>query len=149
MTALALPVTTVKRVRTLKLLLKDVRFSTKPEEGLEFVDILSNAIRRTLTGKLQKVGWKNIHRLMVHRNEPYLEFILLGDREDVVKHVTYEKVVNEGFSSQGKSMLTPSNSRWAVDEIAKDNASLLRWPPKTFSGPVSRLRSHLQINRGD
>jgi hypothetical protein len=115
----------------LKLLLKDIRFSTKPEEGLEFVDILSNAIRRALTGKLQKLGWKNIHRLMVHRNEPYLQFILLGESEDVVKHTTYEKVVNEGFSSQGKSMLTPSNSRWAADEIAKDDASGLRWPPKT------------------
>ena len=114
-----------------KLLLKDIRFSTKPEEGLEFVDILSNAIRRTLTGKLQKDGWKNIHRLMVHRNEPYLQFILLGEGEDVVKHATYGKVVNEGFSSQGKSMLTPSNSRWAADEIAKDDASVLRWPTKT------------------
>jgi hypothetical protein len=111
--------------------LKDNRFSTKPEEGLEFVDILSNAIRRALTGKLQKLGWKNIHRLMIHRNEPYLQFILLGEGENVVKHATYGKVVNEGFSSQGKSMLTPSNSRWATDEIAKDDASLLRWPPKT------------------
>jgi hypothetical protein len=110
----------------LKLLLKDIRFSTKPEEGLEFVDILSNAIRRTLTGKLQKDGWKNIHRLMIHRNEPYLQFILFAEGEDVVKHVTYEKIVNEGFSSQGKAMLTPSNSRWAADEIAKDGLSLLR-----------------------
>jgi hypothetical protein len=114
-----------------KLLLTDIRFSTKPEEGLEFVDILSNAIRRALTGKLQKVGWKNIHRLMVHRNEPYLQFILLREGEDVVRHATYGKVVKEGFSSQGKSMLTPTNRRWAVDEITKDRASLLPWSPKT------------------
>ena len=84
-----------------------------------------------MTGKLQKLGWKNIHRLMIHRNEPYLQFILLGGGEDVVRHTTYGKVVNEGFSSQGKSMLTPSNRRWAADEIAKEDASLLRWPPKT------------------
>jgi len=114
-----------------KLLLKDIRFSTKPEEGLEFVDTLSNAVRRTLTGKLQKDGWKNIHRLMVHRNEPYLQFILLGESEDVVKDASYGKVVNEGFSSHGKSMLTPSSRRWAANEIAKDDDSVLRWPPKT------------------
>jgi hypothetical protein len=114
-----------------KLLLKDIRFSAKPEEGLEFVDILSNAIRRTLTGKLQKDGWKNIHRLMVHRNEPYIQFMLLREGEDVVRHTTYGKVVKEGFSSQGKSMLTPSSSRWAADEIAKEDARVLRWAPKT------------------
>jgi hypothetical protein len=91
----------------LKLLLNDVRFSTKAEEGLEFVDILTNAIRRTLTGSLKKDGWKNIHRLMVHRNETYLQFILLGEDRDVVKRSSYGTIVNEGFSSGGKSMLTP------------------------------------------
>jgi hypothetical protein len=109
-----------------KLVLKDIRFSTKPEEGLEFVDILSNAIRRALTGKLQKLGWKNIHRLMIHRNEPYLQFILFREGEDVVKHATYGKVVNEGFSSRGKAMLTPSSRRWAADEIAKEDGSGLQ-----------------------
>lgn len=103
----------------LKLLLNDIRFSTKAEEGLEFVDILTNAIRRTLTGSLQKDGWKNIHRLMVHRNETYLQFILLGEDQDVVKRASYGTVVNDGFSSGGKSMLTPRNS-WAVDEVAKE-----------------------------
>lgn len=118
-----------------KLLLKDIRFSTKPEEGVEFVDILSNAIRRALTGRLQKPGWRNIHRLMIHRNEPYLQFILFGEGEDVVKHTSYEKVVKEGFSSQGKSMLTPSNRRWAADEIAKEDASGLHWRPKFLANP--------------
>jgi hypothetical protein len=80
---------------------------------------LTNAIRRTLTGSLQKDGWKNIHRLMVHRNETYLQFILLGEDQDVVKRASYGTVVNDGFSSGGKSMLTPRNS-WAVDEVAKE-----------------------------
>jgi hypothetical protein len=107
----------------LKLLLKNIRFSTKPEEGLELVDILVNAIRRTLMGNLQKPGWKNIHRLMIHRNEPYLRFIIFGDGEDIVKHTRYENIVIEGFSSRGKSMMTPSTTRWAAGEIAKENAS--------------------------
>ena len=104
----------------LKLLLKDIRFSAKAEVGLEFVDILTNAIRRTLTGNLQKDGWKNIHRLMVHRIETYLQSILLSEGPDVVKRASYEKVVHDGFSRGGKSMLTPSNSRWAADEVAKE-----------------------------
>lgn len=107
----------------LKLLLKDIRFSTKPEEGLEFVDILANAVRRALIGNLQKPGWKNIHRLMIHRKEPYLQFIIFGDGEVIVKRTRYENVVIEGFSSRGKSMMTPSTTRWAANEIAKENAS--------------------------
>ena len=104
----------------LKKLLKDIRFSTETEPGLEFVDILSNAIRRTLTDKLQKKGWQNIHRAMVHRNEPYIQFILFGEGEDVVKNVPYAKTVNDGFSSGGKSMLTPTNGRLVAEEIAKE-----------------------------
>lgn len=105
------------------LLLKDLRFSTKPEEGLEFVDILTNAIRRALMGNLQKRGWKNIHRLMIHRKEPYLQFIIFGDGKDIVKRTRYDNVVIEGFSSRGKPMMTPSTTRWAAGEIAKENAS--------------------------
>jgi hypothetical protein len=111
----------------LRLLLKDIRFCTKSEEGLEFVDILSNAVRRALTGNLQKPGWKNIHRLMIHRKEPYLQFVIFGDGEDIVKRTSYENVVIEGFSSQGKPMMTPSTTRWATDEIAKENANRRHW----------------------
>ncbi len=71
MTALALRGDDGEKGTDAKLLLKDIRFSTKnPRKAFEFVDILSNATRRALTGKLQKLGWKNIHRLMIHRNEP-------------------------------------------------------------------------------
>jgi hypothetical protein len=101
----------------LKLLLKDIRFSANTEAGLEFIDILSNAARRTLTGNLQKSGWQNIRKVMVHRGEDaYIQFILFREGEDVVQHADYEKAVHEGFSSGGKSMLTPSNGRL----IAKD-----------------------------
>jgi hypothetical protein len=110
----------------LGLLLKDIRFSTKTEEGLEFVDVLSNAVRRALMGNLQKPGWKNIHRLMIHRKEPYLKLIIFGDGKDVVKRTNYEKVLIDGFLNRGKPMMTPSSRRWADEEIAKENASRLR-----------------------
>jgi hypothetical protein len=95
----------------LKLLLKDIRFSAINEPGLEFVDILTNAIRRTLTGNLQHQGWQNIHKIMVHRNEGrYIQFILFGDDKDVVQRAPYAKVVHDSFSAGGKSMLTARNA---------------------------------------
>jgi hypothetical protein len=106
----------------LKLLLKDIRFSTKSEAGLEFVDILTNAVRRTLVGNLQKQGWQNIHRLMVHRNETYISFVLFGEEKDIVRRAPYAKQVYEGFSSGGRLMLTRRNNELAAKEIAVGKA---------------------------
>jgi len=103
----------------LKLLLKDIRFSAAIETGLEFIDILSNAIRRTLIGNLQKEGWQNIHRIMVHRNEDtYIQFILFGEGKDVVQRADYAKTVHDGFSTGGKSMLTARNTLPVEKEAA-------------------------------
>jgi len=49
---------------SLKLLLKDLRFSDLAEPGLELIDILVTATRRALVGNLQLPGWNNIRRLM-------------------------------------------------------------------------------------
>jgi hypothetical protein len=104
----------------LKLLLKDIRFSPINETGLEFVDILTNAVRRALTGNLQRQGWQNIHKVMVHRNEgPYIQFILFRDGEDVMKRAAYGKVVHDGFSTGGKAMLTARNTRLVQDQATK------------------------------
>jgi uncharacterized protein DUF3800 len=104
----------------LKLLLKDIRFSAESEPGLEFIDILSNAIRRTLTGNLQKEGWQSIRRTMVHRNEDaYIQFVLFRDGEDIVQHAAYEKIVHDGFISGGKLMLTPRNSLLVAKEATE------------------------------
>jgi hypothetical protein len=48
---------------SLELLLKDLQFSSEVQPGLEFVDIVTNAVRRALVGNLQEEGWQNIHRL--------------------------------------------------------------------------------------
>jgi hypothetical protein len=114
----------------LKKLLKDIRFSKDREIGLELVDILTNAIRRTLTGNLQKEGWRNIHKVMIHRNEDkYIQFILLAEGPDVWKNAKYAKAVNEGFADGGKSMLTPSNLTLVGNETEQEavavNARLL------------------------
>ena len=104
----------------LKLLLKDIRFSPNVETGLEFVDVLTNAVRRTLTGNLQTQGWQNIHKVMVHRNEgSYIQFILFRDGEDVVKRAPYGKVVHDGFSTGGKRMLTARNTLLVQGQAVK------------------------------
>ena len=100
---------------SLKLLLKDIRFSANVEPGLELVDVLSNAVRRALTNSLQKEGWQNIHRLMIHENgSPYISFVLYQEGGDVVHNPTYANVVHEGFSQGGRMMLTRRNMQLAL-----------------------------------
>jgi hypothetical protein len=99
---------------SLKLLLKDLRFSSKAEPGLEFVDILTNAVRRALSGNLKKEGWQNIHRLMIHRNEPYISFVVFHEGTGVVHAASYTNIVHEGFSRDGRLMLTKRNMGLAL-----------------------------------
>jgi hypothetical protein len=92
------------------LLLQNFSFSSDAEMGLEFVDVLTNAIQRLLRGRLQRDGWMNMHRLMIHRtDEAYIKFILLGPGPDVVRSADYAAVVNEGFLKNGRSMFTRRN----------------------------------------
>jgi hypothetical protein len=92
------------------LLLRNFSFSSHAEEGLEFVDVLTNATRRLLTGKLQHHGLANMHRLMIHRaDEAYIKFILLGPGPDVVRAADYAAAVNEGFLKNGRPMFTRRN----------------------------------------
>jgi hypothetical protein len=109
---------------SLKLLLKDIQFSSKVQHGLEFVDVLTNAVRRALTGNLQREGWQNIHRLMIHDNDgPYISFVLFSEGADVIHAAPYTNVVNEGFSSDGRLMLTKRNLRLAL--TAQDGRPLM------------------------
>jgi hypothetical protein len=81
--------------------------------GLEFVDVLTNATRRMLRGALQRDGWINMHRLMIHRaNEAYIKFILFGPGPDVVQGANYAAVVSEGFRKNGKPMFTRRNEAY-------------------------------------
>ena len=92
------------------LLLQNFNFKSNSEMGLEFADILTNATRRLLRGGLQRDGWINMHRLMIHRaTEAYIKFILLGPGPDVVRAADYAPNVNEGFLKNGKPMFTRRN----------------------------------------
>jgi hypothetical protein len=105
-----------EKATSLKLLLKDLKFSSEVQYGLEFVDILTNAVRRALTGNLQQAGWQNIHRLMIHGNDgPYISFVLFQEGGDVIHDASYKNVVNTGFAKDGRLMLTKRNLRLALD----------------------------------
>ena len=104
-----------EKATSIKLLMKDLKFSSDVQYGLEFVDILTNAVRRSLTNNLQKEGWQNMHGLMLHGNDgPYISFVLFQESGDVIHDASYKNVVNEGFSKDGRLMLTKRNLRLAL-----------------------------------
>jgi len=100
----------------LNLLMADLRFSSAVEPGLELVDILVNATRRALLGNLGEAGWSGIPRLMVHRKEPYIQFILLSEGADTIRHPSYARIVRQFFSGGGRLMLAPRFIRAATAE---------------------------------
>ena len=92
---------------SLNRLMKDnFRFSSDPEPGLEMVDILTNATRRALNGRLGEEGWKGLPSLMIHRREQYVSLLTLRDDTPVPNHKSYVKLVGEDFSRGGRSLLT-------------------------------------------
>jgi hypothetical protein len=102
------------------LLLRDFRFLSAPEMGLEFTDVLTNATRRMLKSELQRDAWINMHRLMIHRaNEAYIKFILFGPGPDVVQAADYAALVNEGFRENGRPMFTRRNEGYEQQAQAR------------------------------
>ena len=91
----------------LSLLLADLRFSSVAEPELELVDIVVNATRRALIGNLGEAGWGRFPTLMIHRREPYIQFMMLTEGSDQVRHPAYGRLVNQFFSHGGRPMVAP------------------------------------------
>lgn len=100
---------------SLSLLMSDLSFSNGPDIGLELVDVVANAVRRALTGNLQRPGWAGIPKLMIHRRNQYIDVIHLEGAASTPHHRDYETVLRH-FLSGGRSMLTPKNSREAYED---------------------------------
>lgn len=98
------------------LLLADLRFSAAAEPGLELVDIVVNATRRALVGSLGEAGWRGIPQLMVHRSEPYIQFLIVGGETDTIRHPPYARIVRQCFSNGGRLMLAPRFIRAARED---------------------------------
>lgn len=63
---------------------------------------------------------------MVHRNgDHYIQFVLFGKDEEIVRAADYGATVKGGFSSGAKSMLAPSNTHYVNDA---QRAELLAGP---------------------
>jgi len=97
------------------LLLEDLRFCSEVEFGLEWIDVLTNAIRRALTDKLGMKGWGGIPQTMIHRHQHYIEIARLDGFSRPLLNPPYADVINR-FRTGGKSMLTNHFVRIAAEE---------------------------------
>ncbi|MCC8965407.1 hypothetical protein H8A95_24585 [Bradyrhizobium sp. Pear76] len=89
-----------------KIMSESFRFSSKTEDGLELVDILTNATRRALVGNLKDTGWKNIPRVMIHRGQHYIRMLAMTKYEPAIQARDYLPVLKH-FSRGGRAMLLP------------------------------------------
>jgi hypothetical protein len=101
----------------LSLLLADLRFSSNIEPGLEWIDVLVNAVRRALVGNLRIEGWHDIRRLMIHRQDQYINLMLLAGAGEEPSNPAYSDVVKH-FRTDGKNMLSPTFACMALEEKA-------------------------------
>jgi hypothetical protein len=81
-----------------------IEFSPATSCGLEIVDVLTNAVRRAMKGRLDQAGWGDISRLMIHRNGPYIQPMDFADNSRAPPAVIAEVI--RQLSRGGRSMLT-------------------------------------------
>ena len=86
---------------------QDTRFSSEVEAGLELVDIVANAIRRTVAGRLDDRAWGPLSGLFIRRHQHCIHFITLNGvtRADPA----YAGIVR-AFGNGGRSMI-PQHAR--------------------------------------
>ncbi|MDR6308116.1 hypothetical protein [Pacificitalea manganoxidans] len=87
----------------LRPILEDVDFSSETQAGLEAVDILANAVRRSLSGNYQRYGWIEIPRLMIHRNDHYIRLFTVAGANVDIELPEYADVLND-FRAGGRSL---------------------------------------------
>lgn len=98
-------------------MLSSISFESKPSYGLECVDILTNALRRSLVGNFKRDGWMPIRNLMIHKNKCYLSLTVFSSRASLsirdLSNLPYAEVLRD-FSSGGRSMLRSIDYRNAA-----------------------------------
>lgn len=97
------------------------RFSTEVEPGLELVDIVTNALRRALTGNLGQHGWLPLRTIMIHRHDIYVRPVsLLFEDRKLAR--PYSKTL-QSFRNGGRNMLT--DARYASKSTSSTNLEQL------------------------
>ena len=89
------------------ILTEDFRFSSDPESGLEAVDVLTNAIRRSMAGNFSREGWMDVRRIMVHRKDQYINIVHLSEEYEPQTRYPYSRMLRD-FRHGGRSMV-PAN----------------------------------------
>ena len=82
---------------------EDFGFSSDPEFGLEAVDIVTNTIRRSLSGNFGREGWMAIPQLMIHRASHCIRLISLSRKDASSHRIPYAEVMND-FRHGGRAM---------------------------------------------
>jgi hypothetical protein len=89
---------------------REIVFSADSLPGLEVVDVLTNAVRRALTGHLGERGWQGIGGVMIHRRGPTcIHPVGFGQDKRVIPSPAAEVLRHLGKG--GRSMLTRSTRR--------------------------------------
>lgn len=96
----------------LALLLEDVRFVSQYEPGVEVVDILTNAVRRALTGRLGEEGWQEIPSIMINRHGHCLELMHLEGAGSPPPQPSYANIIR-ALGTGKRNMLSPGTYRKA------------------------------------
>lgn len=90
---------------------ESLRFSSDPEPGLELVDIITNALRRALNGKLPESTWMHLSRLLIRRSDFNVRPVSMSFDDEMTSR-PYSYVVQK-LRLGGREMLTRDH-RWRL-----------------------------------
>jgi hypothetical protein len=89
---------------TLGTVFENIVFSAAALPGLELVDVLTNAVRRALSGRLGEKGWRSISGVMIHRSgQTYIEPMGFGGDGRIIPPAT--STILRKLGRGGRSML--------------------------------------------
>jgi hypothetical protein len=87
---------------------RELKFGVSSDHiGLQIADILTNALRRALSQRLQPAGWRPIGKLMIHRKGGAIVPMNFGSVEGKIA-APYAPIANE-LNRMGRSMLIEKN----------------------------------------
>ena len=90
----------------LGLILKEFKFPSGSNYGLEMVDVLTNATRRALSGNLREEGWRNISQLIPKMRDKHQVQMLSFTDEGAARSVPYAAVIRK-LDRYSKRLLIP------------------------------------------
>jgi hypothetical protein len=98
---------TESRCTNIGLILKEFKFDSGVNYGLEMVDVLTNATRRGLSGNLGEEGWRYISKLIPKMRDKH-GVQMLSFTEEETTNVPYAGVINK-LDRYSKRLLIPED----------------------------------------